>query len=639
AAALIKGALPSATPAEVRNRLLDATQPSLEKNKFVSGGFVKLDLIVQNLNKGVTAPARPVFKGKDYVTVDGASLRIDYRIPIDGTAVAGPVQFQSLNPDIRVISAQKSAKEIRVVAQAASRRAHSDWKFKLTFNGQSYTHQIPLAMNRNRSGKMQVALPAGVKASTFQSITSYDPKLELTSPTQDYYSTVQTKDGAQVTFWQLALPNGFTKLFTKVIGNSRQIMRIFRVDLNADKKLDYLVYTYTKGADEKTGEEVYKEFSAYYLASNGAGLFTADGYITPTDKEPRFAFTALQDIYRTAFIKFTLASGKKIMVPSLVQNGFMPDLDASREDRRKPSIKTHIYYLQPVESASGLQFTTRVADSATVQEDIRAKLNLSYYEKVDPIFTNFDPSNRNDGRYIVFTGQGGRNQLVEATLGDNAAVSWKVVGSQYHNYTEAGQFPVWKIQSSNGFSDMNNRTATLNVIDSQRIESGLWNEATQGFDTLFRFTHPDRTESFVRPIQFFEHNGLYKFIFETSTELGYMITNGKGAPRFFTTPINRVTFFGDVFSQVAFPVQVQTSAGAAPGLYIDNSSISASTTRTWLLSEAGPIAPVALTLEIPKNCRTLTPGNLPGKGLYYRVTCAGAGSESLELLPIQTEAR
>jgi subtilisin family serine protease len=620
-AALLKGAFPNDSADQIRGRLLASAKPL--PGVRTAGGLLRLD---DSLLGNYRRKNSVVFKEVEMAVIRNNSVSIE--LPIESlttSALAPQATIAQAGPQVAITSAKNTGTSLQISGTVTSVAHHHEWPLNIKLDGTEYEVTLPLI--RGEAPKQVLgAIPTGVDPLQIRTLFDLEYGSRKMSGSPQYFRVAKGETGIDLQVFEM---NGrsLTSLFQKTLTGETHFLGGGSIDADGDGQRDYLFFTYRSEKVQIGSRETdVLRLSLHYLNRKGEGIYGGNGQVTMLDENNSFNFPGLLNFKNVSFVRYALENGQSIMLPTVIERGLRAPQDQSKEDKRAPpQLISHIYYLEPARSPKGeLGLKTRTLDSANFEAQLRKKLNLYFYEQIQPMMLIAQtPEMRAAGtaQYLLNVGQGEKAKTVLTTINPQGKIVWEVVntGINVQGYTSN---PVWRVGNE---SVPQSGTAAFGLITMYSFDGGFWDSLKQTFTSAFQMANPDTTEDIARVLQIFEMNGEKYVVYETTSLLNVLRIETNGRQSLSSALVNRSQFFSQFFSQVASSLAISSPRGFRPGLYIDNSQINAASIQSWDIAGSSLTAPISLTLHVPTGCRALNPVQLEGH-YHYVQACKDNGN-------------
>lgn len=627
--AALVGVYPNASYEENLARLLTHTQNVRTHDKYFSQGQARLDLALAN----VTAPEylRFVFKEKAILTVSQqrefnlsfvvqnlSAVQQEARIAIasqtEGASFRQPQKLVQISP--------WSSATVEFTGSLDSFEHERQIRFSVNINGSEKLAQSILAQEFDHISRLQKwPIENSKDLNNLVSISDVDGL----NAGQYYGSFKRVEAGIELILWE-RLATELKERGRAVLPDLQTPWGLFTGDANGDNVKDIILLGLKANATNRT-------VVFYYLNSQLQPLWPTHPSFVMNDETPVFQITDLADYRMVRWFKMPAPGlNSTLLVPSIMHDGYKPELDKSRDERRNPGVmENHVYYVEPyAKDDNSLGLRWRIVDSYKWTKAIRDALGLYYYETIQPM------SELSNGHYLFLAGQLSSARTLEVKLGPDFTwrdlnwpqnlMGYKYIRTESYDVTADGK----RRDLEAMFGIITLSRAHLVFVDAQD-RSRIVEQYTLDL--------PDESERVLKAL----------VISRTPTQVKTIIESGQKLFGFFGPPktqlqsteveFSRSTFFGQKFEQVNLPIQMQSGESA---LYVDDTQMTSNNIYVQqMTAKNGFFAPLATSYTLSENCRRLNPARWSGERSYrVNVLCRlGANNEQMEIRSLLIEAK
>jgi hypothetical protein len=604
--ALLIGAFPDESPAQIKQRLLNQSFANLPKL----------------INDKITYKLFPSFKGNRLFNVNpGEKLTLPLTLEnLDPRNANATLTLKSDNQLFNVTQKVNLKPGLNQINFTSNREIQSEDPstvlLKLTIDSRSFEHTIYLAQNPEKvKDRIEFHLPINLQLS---SVTQY-PNL----PNQDpaFFTARVSKDDDKsnllVSIFEIA--NGTLKTRQVLIKDSVSLHRslpLLKADMNFDGKMDYAIFSYetapTLGAAPDDSQQVVTLVSL--LDHNLQPLFQGSDRLTL--KAPHIPLL----IPSLRLVKSTSAFGTFNLPAFWTFNGFIPDEDKNPNplDFENTRAAPQIYVLEPLaEQHTRLKLLTDYRWRQAI-EDIS---NAVYPEQLAlhlPMVQNNADLISGKLQAVVSVGLGTQRKfylaevLAQWSPDLNLPLQLKPMdlGGRSLRFTSLDS--VLDTASKNGsaasltevFSSTGFRTLIFNNVDRLSITD----EMSVQLD--------DEANPILNILQVASVNGVTNIAIERANNISIASqTTNNGDITISEAPIYRTSYLpGATFSQSYSPVIVAKDGRDHLGFFVDYSFVFMPSMHAWIpASEFGKTyAPIKYSYQLPADCFSKNPVRING---------------------------
>jgi hypothetical protein len=433
------------------------------------------------------------------------------------------------------------------------------------------------------------------------------------------FERVKDVEGLLLKTWkrdQSAIVQSGSRQLPKLSG----ILGYYQADVNRDGVSDLLVL-----GQYQDGEEL--KLILYYLSEDLRPLIPNDGTLV-LEEEPVFDYRKIANASETKWHYRRHAQLGTILLPAVVEKGYVPELDLSLQERRNRErqknqgpFDPHLFYLEPIEANGTITLRSRIVDTEAFRNALRSQLNLRFYEDIEPRFSI------PNGDFIFSAGQLGRARAVRIKYQESTgyftpeALPWSQAYSGY------------RVVEFVGDGGTPPRLGLMGLLSKSRAHLVVFTDSKlQNEEMSLVVDIPDESEYLIRPLLLSVSRQGYRVVIETGQNLFGFVYNRQG--ELLSSHQNRLarsTFFNDLLTQVTWPVL--TSSGEHQ-IYVDDTQINAR--FVWLKKfdvSNGFNTSSEFSFTFNGKCRTLNPARWAGEG-FTRLQALCETDAGLELLSL-----
>ncbi len=433
------------------------------------------------------------------------------------------------------------------------------------------------------------------------------------------------------------LDNKIKRANTIEIPNASLLIRIMRIDLNYDGKLDYLVISaHPERVEAGNRNKVIKSVQYSFVKHDFSPLLNQQTYSSPVNVESPYEFFS--------FYKKELDNGRHIALPIFHTKGRLINSDRANSifsNEEPEKYQKRIYYLDFDPNKHGWM-NFYAFENALFKRNIKEKLNLDFYRsgKILQILPqpskDFDTGTTDilfrvikDGCYILSTGYHGlQNRTVE---------NIKSVSPDLCSYGSSGE-PVIE------FTDRNFKYGMpLAMYQIQNLELGF----TSVWDSNYKLRPGSELlkiseDLLVRRIQshlatFTSKNSTYS-LFEETDGLVLLAASDSKEPVYSRFPLVKSSLLPGFFfhSTISLSFFGGKDKPLRPAFEVDYSPITKKHLFLLTIDKNGKLyAPTRFNLHIPEGCSALDSASWEGKSMAFVFYCAENRKKTLKFLPIR----
>ncbi|GAB4010002.1 MAG: hypothetical protein Fur0010_01760 [Bdellovibrio sp.] len=643
-AATIKLEKPEITNDELYARLaLSAREVVLNGEKFSKYGLIDMKSALKNQDKVFISPE---FKDLLEVSVDNNG-RYKFLLPIknylsDVEEATIDLRFEKpgfkIDESTQVLKDLKSGQEISLLVEGTIEN--------MALDSQNYIHVTITSGEFKKSTKTMISFARelsqsdgekyqinGLNVSKLAFIKD-GRKLSLLKMVGDKYrlgkrpeyyisETIDAEKGAQSL---TLLKSSDDQMVAKqlVFEGIDSILSIFKVDLNLDGQADYFVYTMNKA-------KTHLQF--HYLDSELRPLL-GDKSVWKFEIT-EFEGLPLKSGYLDDFKWITFSSKElgKVKIPLISKEWFVPELDNTDDILdRMPSIPDdHIYYLKPVIKDGNVTVELRIVDSYNIREKIRDQLDIPYrdsfkFEK--PMSQTLEEVSKGIFRVLVSTGKEFQKRYFEIKFNNVEEYSIRSVETESNFISQNALFPILDIRNDQIFSSEN---LFMTLFDRTKARLFVLKESS--------FSRREfQTNDWSDPV--FQHIATFNDDNQTTFLEGrYHVYASDSQNRSTHLSINRDSSFPGVsFSETLEPVVVQSRGKSIPAIFVNSTLIFGERLYVITMEDGEMKRPVALSVNLPRNCVRLDPLALENDLSAFGMLCVnGATQATFHYLPMSIQ--
>ncbi len=637
AVAVLKGAYPGITADEIKARLFAAAQ-DLEKGKFTLFGTLKIQ---SALNMSARPVVAPDFKGLSRALFNSSEGIVQINLPIKNyweAADAVSVTVQSLSSNFALQSGSSQTlslmageqKNLTLTARIQDQSASSSVKIRVTVQTaagtRSFVHEFELSRSLKNDAavtRLPIRLLPGTLPSVIKTAMTVNDVAGI-SDSPDYYFWESKEGQLQLSVLQMQGAS-YQQRHIELPSGTKNILSFMKVPL-ANGVQGYWIGTMGLAADGKTKTMTYILVAEDLVSLRRVITFSPETVVMDKD-----AVTSLQ---------FALQSSSGL-VPVFTTIGKIPkaDLNPDGFQFENNSPQRRVFYLKAVQTNGAWTYQTRNFDNYQFNEGVRAALGLNYQQDLR-LITMLPQSVNSLERIRLLYAYGSQDLkrfVVVETRGEWLDQhKFELRPMDYSSSMMASGVPAPVTDLTDNIAVKNSAVSFgvfLTPIKAQNLFFDV-NARLQGEFTLQSSTTKDLLISLV---QNFRRGAEYFTFAQSKSNLIMQVNNTNGSVRRYESSIHRATWPGISSTELLFPAVVQNGSRLSPAIYVDATQMYSNHIYFWTESDEGKlVAPAKLNLDVPSECRALT----PQKFTDYRnknfavLMCAGNANAELRILPL-----
>jgi subtilisin family serine protease len=594
---------------------------------------IRLDELLSQLSGASRAKSQPVaivFKDQGVSVVDqlgNFSVRLNLINTSDAeVSIAWPLKFGDSKLSVRTANltaalGPRESKDVEVRGRVLDRAAN--YRAILSVKTGDGTEQISFALATDDLFGATADQLSVEDSKGFKFIESVNTEKGRTTG-RFLMGLMREKpsDPIQFRFWRRAGLK-YVKAFDRTFSRLDGFVSAVQIDANGDGTDDLLIL-----GQWKDGET--PRLILHYIDQSGRPLYPGLKDGLALNDPPVFNYLTFADWRHTLWRSVRSSELGTIKLPTVIDTRFTPAVDRSlaeqRRVRRDPTYSPagrHLYFLELWREGATLSLRTRIVDTEDFLDSVRSVVGLQYYESITPRFKLSD-----DG-YLFSAGTGSSAKPL-LVFWDQGHFSFRVLpwAQAWNGYT-AVQF--------RGEGQQKETTGLIGLLSQSRVHVVIPGR------TDFVLDLPDPSEMIQNLMLPLVTKDGFQLMFEAAQKVfGFSVTEKGELKDAVSEPVTRTTFFGQVFTQVSWPVADRKNRNY---VYIDDTQINARMIRLERLTGAGDaargglgfVAPVATSFSLPANCRTLNPARwAPDGGDRLTALCFGDGDLIVRSLAIPT---
>lgn len=630
--AILKGINPEISLDDIYVKLLSTAKPleqSSQKGKSTLGGLVQLQAAIE---KQVSSFVMPVFKGLYSVSYNKNDGNFIFSVPIKsyGTPVSGinvsvavgdrsVVSLENANFQIEALSkGETTAVEISGTILDSSKSSLQPVIVTIEYSGKKYfyKHNVNFIRNITPGDSDILSLPIAYSGKMDEIVTvlkngvrlrlrSVDDKWRLSSM-PDFYMLKQAAADAVSKNYELILFKSKDNVLQDTARASFDPKEIFmsfsRIDLNYDKKQDYLVVTCNS---ESGGCDYATEFHYYYLDSSLKSII----------KHPYLAFKN-PAIYLSAGESFipTVTPWGLLATPVVHTNGELTKLDYNNDPwvSETRSVRPHIFYVN-VDANKG-EFVLRTLDNYIFYKKLEQDKLIQWNENMFILGSFFQSAKsllEGSAAFHVSIGKGNLRKDYVLDVGKDAKYKLIPLDMQGIRTEDYLRRPVINLDggepsyfASTFLSGLQNDILGSYIFIDPRNPAIVYNRGN--------YSHPVTYDKLKLPLSGFIKDGNSYSFYETKYSIALKITGDVN--KSFIRPINKVSSIpGNLFSESFYPVVATSGSEKFPAFYFDATQIHAGHVYVMIADEVlGLVSPMDSNFFVPDSCSAMNPAKING---------------------------
>jgi subtilisin family serine protease len=624
-AGVLKGHSSQDKAIDIRNRIILSTTPlKFQKKNFLAG----LISFTKAINASANGKLVPQLKEKDRYIIDSKQTSIDLELSLYNPTLAtmtSPISVKSLATHVEVTQTQnkitvaaKGSATLKTKLNVLNLRGSSEVQIEYTIDKDVYRQKITLS--RNIDGLSQV---------THLSIPQIETPNLLTltfrhkSPNTPYYYDFKIDETAStIRVFKPDMATKSIKTFGQIeITNLKDLASFSSLDFDNDGQLDYQVIALTE-KDEKQKIE-------YFVYDQNLKI----KYSKPIELEVEQVLqidTELGYLYKTI-------NGNSYAMPIFLTEGPAPKRDQPKDAfaPRDTRSVTHLYYFEPIVSASGdIQYVTRIIDSIDRIKAWKKALQLRAFSDIRILHLlpqSENQLNKNTVQFLVSHGYDfdRTHSIVTATVGSNGEIMFDWAPQETSQRVLDGYY----LDSAINLTNIKKTETTL----IGPLQTNQWEKVSflenSNTSTASQLRSSDLSEVINTYVKGYLRNSTRYSFLQTISEI-LLTVEDNGRVQNFIHPFHVSTFLpGNLFLERGFPLWFGEQ-NRDPALYIDASQIVSRNAYLLIGNDRGISAPILTNINVPENCITMNPSHWGNAVYNFTLLCKSETGWQLQLLPM-----
>jgi cell wall-associated protease len=437
--------------------------------------------------------------------------------------------------------------------------------------------------------------------------------------------TLQTAHQSSISILRSNLEN--TQALDLILPDKvQQVLSVFKIDLNFDGKLNYIVYS----IDASRRNLIFDVF-------DHKGTLLDSSYKRFTLPISTFEGLPLRgDIEDFVWVRHNLNSTDKIVIPSFKRIWTLPEEDNTRDllDRLSPDQAERLYYLKPELNTEGsFEFKIRTFESLAFQRDLEQRLNSGPFDSMT-ISKPFDQTDqeRLSGQFkvLLFSGIEARKRVFMVTFQSTQSYTLEELHLGVHAIEGNHLQRLLDLQQN----QVSSTIAAMALVSREHARILTQNRELQESSRL-EIKNPSYGDPFFSFLGASQSHGEQVYFLETR----YSIKAYSNQTGVHELPINRESSFpGLNFSEMFAFSSIKSTGDQSnfSGLTVNATQVFGNRLYSMVYKDGEFLRPIDLSWSLPNNCLPLTL-NSTNKATYMTFLCRNE-SRQLELFHLPLES-